>query len=103
MDPSKVESLFGGLARNRSIQALKIHFCPYSQKGGINPFMKQVFEALFPFFQFNDNFQVLDLNLRSGLVAGYYSSVDGVLSGATCKQITEVNSAQWRHLLGDAY
>lgn len=63
MDPSDLKAFFGGLSHNRSIQGLKIFIqSVYEQVDEIMTF-ERVFEALLPFFQFNNNLQVFDFNM----------------------------------------
>jgi hypothetical protein len=61
MDRVHLEAFFGGLALNRSIQALKIGLSYWDDYDGQDSYIKEVFEALLRWFQFNDNLQVFDL------------------------------------------
>jgi hypothetical protein len=60
-DLEDVQAFFGGLALNRSIQALRI-ILEYPDDDGDDyiPSTKTIFENLLRWFQFNDNLQVFD-------------------------------------------
>jgi hypothetical protein len=60
------KAFFRGLALNRSIQALQIDF---EFDDAINSLIEQLFEAVLPLFQFNNNLKVFDV--RSGISCIY--------------------------------
>jgi hypothetical protein len=109
MNPADVKSFFAGLALNRSIQALKIDL-DFSYDGiqdEINSFVKQLFEALLPFFQFNNNLQFFDLAMcdlyNSVNVNLFPSDVnDMILACTSLKSILLHCKMDWDILTGSA-
>jgi hypothetical protein len=80
-----VQAFFGGLALNRSIKALRIILeYPDVYDDDYIPVTKTIFEALLPWFRFNDNLQVFDLECGIKDAILVYSSLKSIQ--LNCKQ-----------------
>jgi hypothetical protein len=102
-----VTAFFGGLSLNRSIHVLIIHFYfdEDQDDDAINSFIKQLFDALMPLFQFNNNLRVFSLISDGDDHENVLTSCinDVILSCTSLKSIRVCNAAWTGRLLLDLY
>ena len=109
-----MKEFFGGLALNRSMQGITIYLdlrfggddsdedeisdkIDEDEKDEINSFIKQIFEALLPLFQFNNNLQFFHLVVFGWTSRGLTSGVnDMILACQSLKSIRLHCKMDWK-------